>query len=58
MVVAEDFGCLARFRYVNIFPSGSLAGRMADQRSKGLLWLANANAFPINFQTVGMQIHM
>jgi G3E family GTPase len=27
-------------------------------RSKGLLWLANANAFPINLQTVGMQIHM
>jgi G3E family GTPase len=27
-------------------------------RSKGLLWLANANAFPINFQTAGMQIHM
>ena len=27
-------------------------------RSKGLLWLVNANAFPINFQTAGMQIHM
>ena len=27
-------------------------------RSKGLLWLANANAFPINLQTTGMQIHM
>ena len=27
-------------------------------QSKGLLWLANANAFPINFQTAGMQIHM
>ena len=58
MVVAKDFGCLARFHYVNILPSGSLAGRTADQHSKGLLWLANANVFPINFQTARMQIHM